>query len=80
VCELLKSLYGLNKAPKQWHEELARVFVVNEADLCVHYRHGGGEGLHLFMYVDVTYIWANLNVIKEVKDFLSHCFEFEINI
>jgi hypothetical protein len=47
VCKLLKSLYGLKQAPKQWHEKFERTltavgFVVNEADKCVYYRHGGG--------------------------------------
>jgi hypothetical protein len=27
-------------------------FVVNEADKCVYYRHGGGEGVILCPYVD----------------------------
>ena len=50
VCKLLKSLYGLKQAPKQWHEKFNTTltsagFVVNEADKCVYYRHGGGEGL-----------------------------------
>jgi hypothetical protein len=57
VCKLLKSLYGLKQAPKQWHEKFERTliaagFVVNEADKCVYYRHGGGEGVILCLYVD----------------------------
>jgi hypothetical protein len=52
VCKLLKSLYGLKQAPKQWHEKFDRTltsvgFAVNEADKCVHYRHGvGAKGLY----------------------------------
>jgi hypothetical protein len=54
VCKLLKSLYGLKQAPKQWHEKFDRTltyagFVVNEADTCVYYRYGGGEGVILFI-------------------------------
>src|SRR3989337_2573570 len=48
VCKLLKSLYGLKQAPKQWHEKFERTltsvgFVINEADRCVYYCHGGGN-------------------------------------
>jgi hypothetical protein len=83
VCKLLKSLYGLKQAPKQWHEKFERTltaegFIVNEADKCVYYRHGGGEGVILCLYVDDILIFGtNLNVIKEVKVFLSRCFEMK---
>jgi hypothetical protein len=50
MCKLLKSLYGLKQAPKQWHEKFDKTltsagFIVNEADKCVYYRCGGGEGV-----------------------------------
>ena len=75
VCKLFKSLYDLKQAPKQWHEKFERTlitagFIVNEADKCVYYRHGGGEGVILCLYVDDILIFGtSLNVIKEVKDF-----------
>ena len=77
VCKLLKSLYGLKQAPKQWHEKFDRTltsagFVVNEAGKCVYYRYGGAEGVILCLYVnDILIFGTSLNVIKEVKDFLS---------
>jgi hypothetical protein len=83
VCKLLKSLYGLKQAPKQWHEKFDKTltsagFVVNEADKCVYYRFGGGEGVILCLYVDDILIFGNNeNMIKEVKDFLSKNFEMK---
>jgi hypothetical protein len=83
VCKLLKSLYGLKHAPKQWHEKFDKTltsvgFVVNEADKCVYYCFGGGEGVILCLYVDDIQIFGtSLNVIKEVKKNLSQNFEMK---
>jgi hypothetical protein len=57
LCKLLKSLYDLKQAPKQWHKIFDKTltyvgFVVDEADKCVYYRYGGGEGVILCLYVD----------------------------
>jgi hypothetical protein len=76
VCKLLKSLYGLKQAHKQWHEKFDRTltstgFVVNIADKYVYYRYDGAEGVILCLYVDDILIFGtSLNVIKEVKEFL----------
>jgi hypothetical protein len=81
VCKLLKSLYGLNQAPKQWHEKFDKTltsvgFVVNEVDKYVYYQFGRGNGVILCLYVDDILIFGNnVEVIKEVKDFLSNNFE-----
>jgi hypothetical protein len=83
VCKLLKSLYGLKQAPKQWHEKFDNTltsmgFIVNEADKCVYYRHGGGESVILCLYVDDILIFrSNLRVIEEVKRLLSNNFEMK---
>ena len=83
VCRLLKSLYGLKQAPKQWHEKFDKTltsvgFVVNEADKCVYYRYGGGQGVILCLYVDDILIFGtNTAVIDEVKSFLSRCFDMK---
>jgi hypothetical protein len=79
----LKSLYGLKEAPKQCHEKFNRTlvlagFVVNEADKCIYYRYGRGEGVILCLYVDDILIFGNnIIVIKEVKDFLFSNFEMK---
>jgi hypothetical protein len=80
VCKLVKSLYGLKQAPKQWHDKFDRSltsvgFVTNEADKCVYYRYGGGEGVILCLYVDDILVFGmSLVLIKEVQDFLSRKF------
>jgi ATP-binding cassette subfamily B (MDR/TAP) protein 1 len=76
VYKLLKSLHGLKQALNQWYEKFDKTltsagFAMNEADKCVYYRYGGGEGVILCLYVDDILIFGNnINVIKEVKDFL----------
>jgi hypothetical protein len=83
ICKLLKYLYGLKQAPKQWHEKFDRMltsvgFVVNNADKCVYYRHGGGEGVILCLYVDDILIFGtNMKVIYDVKSFLSKSFDMK---
>ena len=74
MCKLLKSLYGLKKVSKQWHENFNRTltsagFVVNEADKYVYYHFGGAEEVIMCLYVDDILIFGtSLDVIKEVKD------------
>jgi hypothetical protein len=83
VCRLIKFLYGLKQAPKQWHEKFNTTltfagFVVNEADKCVYYRYGGGEGVILCLYVDDILIFGtSTRVIDEIKSFLSRCFDMK---
>ena len=51
---------------------------MNEADKCVYYRYGGGDGVILCLYVDDILIFGNnINVIEEVKGFLSSNFEMK---
>jgi hypothetical protein len=53
-------------------------FVVNEADSCVYYWYGGGEGVILCLCVDDILIFgSSLKVIEEVKKFLSCNFEMK---
>ena len=83
MCRLLKSLYGLNQAPKQWHEKFDKTltstgFVVNEADTCVYYRYGGGKGVILCLYVDDILIFGtSIDEINDVKSFLSQNFDMK---
>ncbi|KAK1618295.1 hypothetical protein QYE76_023812 [Lolium multiflorum] len=57
---------------------VANGYTEKEADKCVYYPHGGGEGVILCLYVDDILIFrTNLKVIEEVKVFLSRCFEMK---
>ena len=63
MCKLLKSSYDLNQEPKQWHEKFHRTltsvsFVVNEANKCMYYHYGRGEGVILCLYVDDILIFG----------------------
>jgi hypothetical protein len=79
----MKSLYDLKQAPKQWHEKfditlISAGFSINEADRCVYYRHGGGQGVILCLYVDDILIFGtSLDVINEVKTFLCQSFNMK---
>jgi hypothetical protein len=83
VCKLLNSLYGLKQAPKQWHEKFVVTLIsvgfnVNEADRCVYYRHGWGQGVILCLCVDDILIFGtSLDVINEVKTFLGQSFDMK---
>ena len=53
-------------------------FVANEADRCVYYCYGGGDGVILYLYVDdILILGTSLNVIEEVKGFLSKNFDMK---
>jgi hypothetical protein len=81
VCRSIKSLYGLNQAPKQWHEKFNNTltttgFCVNEADKCVYCCLSGGKGVILCLYVDDILIFGtDLEAIMETKAFISMNFD-----
>jgi hypothetical protein len=51
---------------------------VNEADKCVYYRYGGGEGVILCLYVDdILILGTNIDMIKDTKDFMYNNFEMK---
>jgi hypothetical protein len=44
----------------------------------VYYHHGGGEGVIICLYVDdILIFWTNLELINDVKSFLSQNFDMK---
>ena len=83
VCKLVKSLYGLKQAPKQWHEKFDKIilefgFKINEHDRCVYYKKDNGECIILCLCVDdILLFGTNLEIIKNVKSYLSSKFDMK---
>ncbi|GJX36181.1 zinc finger, CCHC-type containing protein [Tanacetum coccineum] len=84
VCKLVKSLYGLEQAPKQWHQKFDEVvlssgFLLNQSDKCVYSKFDdSGKGVIICLYVDDMLIFrTDQNQIDKTKKFLSSRFSMK---
>ena len=83
VCKLVKSLYSLKQAQKQWHEKFYKVIVSNgfrihESDKCVYSRFNRNKGVIICLYVDDMLIFGTNSVsIELTKSLLSSIFDMK---
>lgn len=78
LCKLVKPMYGLKHAPRQWNKcfdqcMIKHGFVKSEFDLCIYYKKlGEGEFIYLFLYVDDMLLVAKeMSDINKVKQMLG---------
>jgi len=83
ICKLLKSLYGLNQEPKQWHEIFDNVllydgFSTNDVDKCVYTKSENSECVIICLYVDDMLIFGIcIDIASKIKLFLKSKFKMK---
>lgn len=80
VCKLVKSLYGLKQASREWnfefsHQLVSPGFLPSSNDPCLFIKGSGDTFICLLVYVDdVLVASASLHLIQHVKTFLHDKF------
>ncbi|GJU50763.1 ribonuclease H-like domain-containing protein [Tanacetum coccineum] len=83
VCKLVKSLYGLKRAPRQWNKKLVETlpeasFLQSKDDHSLFVKNKDGKFLALLVYVDDIIITGNNNdEISKFKIFLNQKFKIK---
>ncbi|GKD32415.1 zinc finger, CCHC-type containing protein [Tanacetum coccineum] len=84
VCKLVKSLYELKQAPKQWHQKFDEVvlssgFLLNQSDKCVYSKFdSSSKSVIICLYVDDMLIFGtDQNQVDKTNKFLSSKFSMK---
>ena len=83
VCKLVKSLYGLNQASKQWHEKFDNVmmshgFKINECDKCVYIKDIEHGYVIIYLYIDdMLIVGSDDKMIISTKNMLNSRFDMK---
>ena len=83
VCKLMKSIYGLKQASRQWYYNFHQViissgFEMNMVDDCIYRKFSGSKRIYLVLYVDDIFLSTNdIGMLHETKRFLSNKIEMK---
>jgi hypothetical protein len=83
VCKLVKSLYGLKQALKQWYEKFDKTILLNGfhhngADKCIYSKFTKDFGVIICLYVDDMLIFnTNMIGIVEIKRYFTSIFKMK---
>ena len=83
MCELIKSLYSLKQAPRQWNVKLTEAqlnlgFVQSHLDYSLFIKRTGESLVVILVYVDDMMITGNdLSLIKDTKGILLNTFKMK---
>jgi hypothetical protein len=83
VCKIKRYLYGLNKSPRMWYQNLDTYilslgFVISKDYHLIYSKEEGGNFIYVDLYVDDMFLIGNImDAIKEVKKKLSSKFNMK---